>query len=484
MASEDDSERPGGGALVASSHARVVIASSSLLIASPDGRIVELSGDTGQLARAIMGFLEEPGSRREVIDHVASLAEEAFDERVVHELLDVLVDAGAVERATSVVTPPAHDGRHIVLGVCGAIQATEAPRMVIELQRLGFDVRVALSDAARRFVSDAALRALTHHPVPENLWPTDPTEPVPHIEMAGWADLVLVYPASATTLSRIATGDCSDLVSSIAITTRAPVVLVPSMNGEMLAAPSVARNIDVLIADGFLVISPASGIEVARRPGDRPLERGPALAPHEVAPLLPVLLQRHGAPREAVDWDALYERGETPWETNDPDPSLLAVLAETPPPRSLLDVGAGTGAFAIQSAKQGYRVVAADTSDVALAHARKRNGGDIVFFVHDDIRATRLRSTFDIVVDRGCFHTLRDSDTEGYVRSMQSLCGARARLLLVHDAADALPTRRTRRLAPAELATLFPGFTLVRSERMALVPGEGATAWLTVLERT
>ena len=484
MASEDGAERSAGSKLVASPRARLVMSTAGLLVASADGGVIELAGDTGELARTVIAFLREPRSRRDVVDHVTLHADEPFEDRVVFELLDVLEGAGALEVATFAEAAIAADGRHVLLTVCGAIQAAEAPRMVMELQRLGFDVRVARSEAARRFVSDDALRALLHRPIPESLWSNDANEPVPHIEMAGWADLVLVYPATATTLSRIATGDCSDLVSAIAIATRAPVVLVPSMNDAMLTAPAVARNIESLLADGYLVLSPSSGIEVAERPGDRSMHHGAALAPHEVAALVPMLLDRYGTPREAVDWDAVYARGDTPWEAPEADGVLLAALRETPPPRSVLEIGAGTGAFSIAAAKEGYRVAAADLSDEALRRARVREGGGDVLFLRDDIRETRLRSTFDVLVDRGCFHTLRDVDAEGYVMSIQSLCAPRGRLLVVHDAPDASALRKTRRIAPTELAAFLPGFSFVRSDRTTLVSAEGATAWLTVLERT
>ncbi len=469
----------GAARFVLSARAAIVKGRDALLLRAPEGRVFELEGDTGALAEHALGFFASAHTRDELMAEIASAAEVGFDARVVDELLDVLIGASAV-----VVLEPApqerpRDGRHVVLAVSGAIQAVETPRAVMELQRLGFEVRVALTETARRFVSESALRAITHHDVPASLASADARVPVPHVELAGWADVVVVYPATATTLSRIATGDCSDLVAAIAITTRAPVLLVPSMNGAMLSAPAVARNLETLQGDGFLVMTPGAAIEVADAPAHRSAHAGRALPPHDVVAMVPAILERFAAPVESTDWDAIYARGDAPWESG----ALFELLGELdamPVPSRVLDLGAGTGSLAIAIAAKGHVVVATDTSETALVRARERVGAERVLFVCDDVRATKLRTRFDLVVDRACFHTLRDADGEAYRASLRSLVTPGGRVVIVHDAEDALSTRRTRRLSPADLA-VFLGLELVASVRTTLVAAEDATAWHTTL---
>jgi SAM-dependent methyltransferase len=304
--------------------------------------------------------------------------------------------------------------------------------------------------------------------------------------MAEWADLVLVYPASATTLSRIATGDCSDIVSAIAITTRAPVVVAPSMNGAMWTSSAVRRNVEVLLGDGLHVIAPGLGIEVADRPDQRTDALGTALAPDRIADIVPLVIERYGKPAACrIDWEAAYGAGsDRPWEPADLDGELLAALKEMPPPRSLLDAGTGSGTIAIAAARLGYRVVATDVSEAALAIARSREGAEGVVFLREDVASSHLRATFDVVVDRGCLHARDLSDLAGYARSLGNLVARGGRLLVIHDQVDAPGARPTLRIAPDALAAELDGFSFVRAEKTTLVAAEPHAAWLTILERS
>jgi phosphopantothenoylcysteine decarboxylase/phosphopantothenate--cysteine ligase len=126
-----------------------------------------------------------------------------------------------------------------------------------------------------------ALEALVHHRVLSQLFADDGGLSVPHIDLARWADVVLVWPASGTTLSRLATGDYSSLVSAVALTARVPVIVVPSMNGAMHESPATRRNIEQIIDDGMYVVQPAAGIEVADPPARRASVFGPA-PPHDI----------------------------------------------------------------------------------------------------------------------------------------------------------------------------------------------------------
>src|SRR5690606_15613764 len=115
---------------------------------------------------------------------------------------------------------PRGPGPRVVLGVTGAVAAMHTPALVQRLQARGFEVRVAATETALRFVRAEALEALTHRPVVHAIWPVDQVHVVPHIELAQWADAVVVCPASATTIARLATGDHSSVVAAIALATR------------------------------------------------------------------------------------------------------------------------------------------------------------------------------------------------------------------------------------------------------------------------
>lgn len=482
---------------VLAASARILDTRDALTVLGAIGDAREFLGSSAGFARAVLGMLRAPTSRVELLADLAARADDDVDPKIVDDLLGILESIGAIER---VGDPPARAAaprraatrpRRIVLGVSGAIQAVEVPRLVFELHARGFEVRVAVTDTARRFVSTDALDALTHARTVSSLWPAadsahgsaDDELRVPHIDLARWADLVLVYPASATTISRIATGDCSDVVAAIAIATRAPVVLAPSMNDAMLTSGPVERNLEALIEDGFTVLWPSLGVEVADAPGRRPRRFGPAIKPERLVPLLELVLQRAGASVAPIDWDSMFLSGEPlPWETDVDDAPLDAVLARFPPPRALLDVGTGTGARAIAWAERGYRVVATDVSPAALDRARVRDGAAEVLFVHDDIRETRLRARFDVIVDRGCFHSLDPLDGPRCRAAVDALLAPGGALLVLHDGPRASTDRRTRRIAPDALAAEL-GLTVESTVDATLVADEPGLALLTTLRR-
>lgn len=483
-----------GRAWVLAPHVRVLESTEALVVVGPTGDARAFEGVSGPFAREVLELLRAPIERVEVLADIASRAEGAFDPKVVGDLLDVLVALGAIvpaERVAPRAAPSALARRRVVLCVSGAIQAVEAPRLATILDARGLDVRVAMTDAAEKFVSALALEAITHARVVTSIWPDDDPSGaarsadlrVPHVDLARWADLVVVYPASATTISRIATGDCADVVAAIAITTRAPVIVAPSMNEGMLVAPAVQRNIAQLLDDGFSVAWPSLGVEVADAPGARVRRVGPALSPEHLVSLIELALPRV-APRPApVDWDAAYGGdAPRPWEADVDDAPLDRALAAVPPPRALLDLGCGTGARALRLAEQGYRVVATDVSDVALERARARPGADRVVFLRDDVRATLLRSTFDVVLDRGCFHSLDAQDVPAYRAAIERLLAPGGTLVVVHDAPHASASRRTLRLAPDALAEAL-SLAVDAAEPATIVPDDAGTSFVTRLSR-
>jgi 3-polyprenyl-4-hydroxybenzoate decarboxylase len=269
-----------------------------LLIVGADRSVRQLSGDSAQLARTVLSFLAAPHSRAEIAAHLERLSGKPLENpQVVEDLLKLLLSAGVLHEQAGQgagVHQPAPragaTGARVVLGLTGAIATAHAPTTVSLLLERGFDVEIAATRDALRMVSRLALEAITHRRVHTSLRGHDPSIPVPHIRLAEWAEAVLVYPATATTLARIAHGDCSELVAALVLSTRAPVLVVPSMNPAMLGAPAVQRNLETLRQDGIWIADPAIGLEVAQAPAHRQLLWGAAPPPGTVLPLLDALL--------------------------------------------------------------------------------------------------------------------------------------------------------------------------------------------------
>ncbi|HEY0992995.1 MAG TPA: flavoprotein, partial [Kofleriaceae bacterium] len=388
----------------------------------------------------------------------------------IDELVELLVNDGVLIAAReSPPSLPVISRRRVVLGISGAVAAADAPALIRALQGAGCDVRVALTRNATRLVSRAALDALTHHAVWSALWQRDPRMPVPHIGLAEWAELVVVCPASATTLSRIATGDCSDLVAALVTATRAPVVVVPSMNDAMYASPAVQANLATLRDHGRHVVHPALGVEVAHPPHARTPLLGPAPPAAAVVDivrhLLADLIARPRVPDSAHAWELLWSTtpaDRLPWHAAALEPALAdAIAARRGPDRRLLDLGTGDGVVAITAAHHGFRVTALDVAPTALGRARDRAdraAARSIVFVLDDITAPRLEGTYDVAVDRGLLHALPRAHWPAYAAAVTRLVSPGGTLLLIAHAPGS--DLGTHPLAPRDLSTLLPAFRL------------------------
>ena len=173
------------------------------------GEAREFKGTSALLVRELLSALREPRTQEELLAHLDGVAEGAAGaSAVVGQALDLLQKAGAVApwSAPAMAATRAVQGR-IVLGVSGAVGASHAPALVAGLQQRGFELRVALTRSAHKFVAPAVLRALTHQRVHSSLWAGRPDAPAPHLDLAEWADVVVVAPATATTIARIRNGN-------------------------------------------------------------------------------------------------------------------------------------------------------------------------------------------------------------------------------------------------------------------------------------
>ena len=152
--------------------------------------------------------------------------------------------------------------RRILVAVSGGIAAYKAPELVRELVRSGHSVRCVLTPNATRFVSPLVLETLTGHAAGHELFPaggSDAPREIDHIALADWAELVVVAPATANILSRMAMGLANDLVTAILLATRAPVVVAPAMNVNMWEHPATRANVETLRARGVHTVGPDAG---------------------------------------------------------------------------------------------------------------------------------------------------------------------------------------------------------------------------------
>jgi phosphopantothenoylcysteine decarboxylase/phosphopantothenate--cysteine ligase len=150
-------------------------------------------------------------------------------------------------------------GLRILLGVTGGIAAYKTPELVRRLRDRGAEVQPVMTANAHRFVTAVTLQAVSGRPVRDDLWDTAAEAAMGHIELARWADLLVVAPATADTLARLAQGRADDLLTTLRLATRAPVVLVPAMNHVMWLHPATRRNVATLVADGCSVLGPDDG---------------------------------------------------------------------------------------------------------------------------------------------------------------------------------------------------------------------------------
>ncbi len=147
----------------------------------------------------------------------------------------------------------------IVLGVSGGIAAYKAPELVRRLQDAGADVRVILTPNAARFVSPLSLAAVSHHGVTVEQWGDPEKGGVDHIELARWADILLVAPATANIIAKLAVGIADDALSTYALAHRGVTIVAPAMNWSMLKHPTVVKNVETLQSRGVQIITSGSG---------------------------------------------------------------------------------------------------------------------------------------------------------------------------------------------------------------------------------
>jgi phosphopantothenoylcysteine decarboxylase/phosphopantothenate--cysteine ligase len=168
------------------------------------------------------------------------------------------------------------NGNRILVGVTGGIAAYKSPELVRRLRERGADVQVVMTSGAQRFITALTLQAVSGRPVRTDLWDATAEAALGHIELARWAELVLIAPARAGCIARLATGQADDLLTTLCLASEAPLAIAPAMNRVMWAHPATRANVATLEERGVTVLGPAVGEQACGEVGagrmDEPLE--------------------------------------------------------------------------------------------------------------------------------------------------------------------------------------------------------------------
>ena len=200
---------------------------------------------------------------------------------------------------------------NILLGIAGSIAAYKTPELVRQLKSLDANVQIVMTASAEEFVTETALQAVSGHPVRANLWDKEAEASMSHIDLARWADVVLIAPATAEIMARLASGAAPDLLTTLCLATEAPIAIAPAMNHVMWTKAAVQSNRTTLEDRGFTIIGPDHGSQACGDTG-----AGRMTEPEEIAAIVTapgfrnageglldgkVVLITAGPTREAID---------------------------------------------------------------------------------------------------------------------------------------------------------------------------------------
>ena len=159
-------------------------------------------------------------------------------------------------------------GQRVLLCVCGGIAAYKGAELVRRLGEAGAQVQVAMTENATRFVGGATFQALSGRTVRTSLWDEAAEAAMGHIELARWPDRIVVAPATANMLAKLAHGFADDLVSTLCLATDAPIAVAPAMNRRMWTNPATRANVATLQSRGFAILGPGTGGQACGEVGE------------------------------------------------------------------------------------------------------------------------------------------------------------------------------------------------------------------------
>lgn len=189
-----------------------------------------------------------------------------------------------------VQTSPDLAGKKILLGITGGIAAYKCAELVRLLKKSGAEVVVGMTDAATRFVTPLTFQALSGHPVAVDAWNPDQGNGMHHIDLTRTADLMVVAPASADFMAKIAQGRADDLLSTLVLARDCPLAVAPAMNRQMWSNPATQRNVAQLRADSIAIWGPAAGEQACGETGEGRMLEACELLEQIIAALTPKAL--------------------------------------------------------------------------------------------------------------------------------------------------------------------------------------------------
>jgi phosphopantothenoylcysteine decarboxylase/phosphopantothenate--cysteine ligase len=195
----------------------------------------------------------------------------------------------------------------VLVGITGGIAAYKVAHLVRDLTKKGAEVRVVMTESACQFISPATFQGLSGHPVSTQLWNETTHHGMDHIQLARWADVFLIAPASAHTIAKLAQGLADNLLTTLALVTEAPIMICPAMNQSMYRHPATQSNLRTLQQRGVIIIPPEDGEAACGETGTgRLCEPHHLLALVQLFPLQGLLTGQHvvitaGPTREALD---------------------------------------------------------------------------------------------------------------------------------------------------------------------------------------
>ncbi len=262
-------------------------------------------------------------------------------------------------------------GKNILLGITGGIAAFKAPMLVRLLRDSGVDVQVVMTAAAHRFVTPTTLQAVSGRPVRDDLWDAAAEAAMGHIELARWADLVVIAPATAHCMATLAQGLADNLLATLCLATTAPILVVPAMNQAMWSSAATQRNLSKLIADGYSIIGPDEGDQACGDTGPGRMVEPPAIVDRIrqrlVAPVLAgvKMLITAGPTVEAIDpvrFISNYSSGKQGYAIAQAAVNAGAEVTLVSGPTNLAPPS-GVRMIAVQSAHDMFDAVHAEVAD-------------------------------------------------------------------------------------------------------------------------
>lgn len=255
---------------------RAVVAAnnSGVVLISPGGSSVCIRSKVSQIC-GLMELLRAPRTKEDIerelkiqFSDIAGVVAVLQKRRIIlSETREKLAGWWPPSRPKA-VEPPC---KRVIVGICGAVQAAVTIPLLVTIQRtIAAEVEIVLTDSAEKFIRPEALSYFGFRVWNDVHASSDRVRSesgerinVPHIYLATAADLVLILPATANTVHRLASGACSDLISLVVAATKAPVIVVPTMNTAMLEYPPVRKNLEEIRSCGMYVVEPGLGYEVS-----------------------------------------------------------------------------------------------------------------------------------------------------------------------------------------------------------------------------